>query len=70
LDQPTRYGIAVKKAQIFGDVYGSPTVDVSGQGLKPQSFFAALIGPAKAVPLLQGLDRDAATPILLWCSES
>jgi hypothetical protein len=35
-------------------------------GAKAPIVFAALIGPAKAVPLLQSHDRDTATLVLFW----
>jgi hypothetical protein len=69
--QPARgCSVSLARALHYGTKHvcaakSSPTVGVSRQGLKPQSFLAALIGPAKAVPLLQSHDRDTATHVLL-----
>jgi len=41
------------------------TLGVAQQGLKAREFVVAFFGPTEAVPLLQGLDRYAAIPVLL-----
>jgi hypothetical protein len=51
--------------QATGYKLGQPYSWCIPAGAKAPGVFAALIGPAKAVPLLQSHDRGAATLVLL-----